>query len=161
MAQQDIFEQLKEDHDKHRALLAQLFASEGNPDQREKLFERFKIEVTAHAAAEEETLYATMLAREELRHDAVHSVAEHKEIGDLLQAIAETDIRSDAWRAEFQKLANRYTHHIDEEEAEMFPAAAKGLSEEKIAQLRALFEKRKPAEVERALEGADEGDERE
>ena len=161
MAHTDIFERLKQDHDRHRELLAQIFASEGHDGRRERLFEKFKIEVTAHAAAEEETLYATMLAREDLRHDAVHSVAEHKEIGDLLQDIAQTDIRSADWRAEFQKLADRYTHHIDEEEEEMFPAAAEGLSEEKVKELRALFDRRKPAEIERALEGADEGDERE
>lgn len=158
---QDIFDRLKQDHDRHRELLAQIFAKDGKPEKKEQLFERFKVEVTAHAAAEEETLYATMLAREELRHDAVHSVAEHKEIGDLLQSLAEADVHSDEWRAEFHKLADRYTHHIDEEEAEMFPAAAEGLSEEKITELRALFDKRKPAEIERALEGADEGDERE
>ena len=157
----DIFERLKQDHERHRQLLAQLFASAGKPEQQEKLFERFKVEVTAHAAAEEETLYATMLAREELRHDAVHSVAEHKEIGDLLQSLAQSDVHSDEWRAEFQKLADRYTHHIDEEETEMFPAAAEGLSDEKVAELRARFDQRKPAEIERALEGADEGDERE
>ncbi len=158
---QDIFDRLKQDHDRHRKLLAQLFAADADPEKRERLFERFKVEVTAHAAAEEETLYATMLARTELRHDAVHSVAEHKEIGDLLQALTEADVHSDGWRAEFHKLADRYTHHIDEEEEEMFPAAAEGLSEEKITELRALFDKRKPAEIERALEGADEGDERE
>ena len=158
---QDIFERLKQDHERHRQLLAQLFASAGKPEQQEKLFERFKVEVTAHAAAEEETLYATMLAREELRHDAVHSVAEHKEIGDLLQSLAQADVHSDDWRAEFHKLADRYTHHIDEEETEMFPAAAEGLSDEKVAELRARFDQRKPAEIERALEGADEGDERE
>lgn len=157
---QDIFDRLKQDHDRHRTLLAQMFASEGKPEQQEQLFERFKIEVTAHAAAEEETLYATMLAREDLRHDAVHSVAEHKEIGDLLDALADADVHSDDWRTEFHKLAERYTHHIDEEENEMFPAAAEGLSEEKVTELRALFEKRKPAEIERALEGADEDDER-
>lgn len=157
---QDIFERLKKDHDQHRALLADIFAADRQVEQRERLFERFKIEVTAHAAAEEETLYATMLAREELRHDAVHSVAEHKEIGDLLQDIASTDIRADDWRANFQKLADRYIHHIDEEESDMFPAAAEGLSDAKIAELKALFEKRKPAEIERAREGADEGDER-
>ena len=157
---QDIFDRLKQDHERHRALLAQFFASEGTPEKQEQMFERFKIEVTAHAAAEEGTLYATMMAREELRHDAVHSVAEHKEIGDLLQSLAEADIHSDDWRAEFHKLAERYTHHIDEEEAEMFPAAPEGLSEAKVTELRALFEKRKPAEIERALEGADEDDER-
>ncbi|WP_118857784.1 hemerythrin domain-containing protein [Sphingomonas mesophila] len=156
----DIFERLKKDHDQHRALLADLFAAEGKPEQRQRLFERFKIEVTAHAAAEEETLYATMLAREELRHDAVHSVAEHKEIGDLLKEIAEADVRADDWRASFQKLADRYIHHIDEEEQDMFPAAAEGLSDDKVRELRARFEQRKPAEIERALEGADEGDER-
>ncbi len=158
---QDIFERLKRDHDKHRQLLAQLFASENQPEERKRLFDEFKVEVTAHAAAEEETLYSTMLAREQLRHDAVHSVAEHKEIGDLLQELAETDVASEQWRADFGKLADRYTHHIDEEETEMFPAAAEGLSDERIAELRARFERRKPAEIERALEGADEGDERE
>ena len=158
---QDIFERLKRDHDKHRDLLAKLFAAEGRDEERKRLFEEFKVEVTAHAAAEEETLYSTMLARETLRHDAVHSVAEHKEISDLLEELADTDVGSDQWRAEFQKLADRYTHHIEEEETEMFPAAADGLSDEKIAELKACFERRKPAEIERALEGADEGDDRE
>lgn len=159
MADADIFDRLKKDHDFHRELLAKIFASKG--EERSKLFERFKVEVTAHAAAEEETLYSTMLAREELRHDAVHSVAEHKEIGDLLDDVAKLDPDSSDWADHFGKLSERYIHHIDEEEEEMFPTAAEGLSEAKVVELKARFDKRKPAEVERALEGADEGDERE
>jgi hemerythrin superfamily protein len=159
MASADIFDRLKQDHDRHRQLLADIFAAK-DPN-RAKLFDKFKVEVTAHAAAEEETLYATMLAREELRHDAVHSVAEHKEIGDLLEELAALDPSSSEWSDGFAKLSERYTHHIDEEEEEMFPTAAEGLSDDKVEQLKALFDKRKPAEIERALEGADEGDERE
>lgn len=159
MASADIFDRLKQDHDKHRRLLARIFEAGG--EERGRLFESFRVEVTAHAAAEEETLYATMLAREELRHDAVHSVAEHKEIGDLIEELAGIDPESSGWRDRFSKLSERYTHHIDEEEEEMFPTAADGLSEDKVEQLKAQFEKRKPAEIERALEGADEGDERE
>ncbi|MEA1072097.1 hemerythrin domain-containing protein [Sphingomonas sp. LY29] len=161
MASADIFDRLKQDHDRHRELLDKIVETSGDSDERRELFDTFKIEVTAHAAAEEESLYATMLAREELRHDAVHSVSEHKEIGDMLEELAEMDMGSSGWLTKFKTLKDEYTHHIDEEEEEMFPTAAEGLSEEKVVELRALFEKRKPKEVARAEAGADEGDDRE
>jgi hemerythrin-like domain-containing protein len=68
---------------------------------------------------------------------------------------------SPGWLTRFKTLKDEYTHHIDEEEEEMFPTAAEGLSDEKVVELRAIFEKRKPREIERAEVGADEGDERE
>ncbi len=156
----DIFDRLKQDHDRHRVLLGQICDTSGDSAERQSLFEAFKVEVTAHAAAEEETLYATMLTREELRHDAVHSVSEHKEIGDMLEELADTDMASSGWLTKFKTLKEEYTHHIDEEEKEMFPAAAEGLDEEKVVELRAIFEKRKPREIERAEAGVDEGDDR-
>ena len=160
MPNADIFDRLKQDHDRHRVLLDRIAGTGEASAERASLFEEFKVEVTAHAAAEEETLYATMLAREELRHDAVHSVSEHKEIGDMLEELAELDPASSAWMAKFETLRHDYTHHIDEEEEEMFPAAADGLDDSKVVELRALFDKRKPREVERAEAGADEGDDR-
>ena len=160
MANADIFDRLKQDHDRHRELIARIVDPVSEGEQRGSLFETFKIEVTAHAAAEEESLYATMLAREELRHDAVHSVSEHKEIGDMLEELADLDPNSPDWMPKFEALKHDYTHHIDEEEEEMFPAAADELSEEKVAELRAVFDRRKPREVERAEAGADEGDDR-
>ncbi len=160
MSSADIFDRLKQDHDRHRQLIAQIIGSGSGGEQRRSLFETFKIEVTAHAAAEEESLYATMLAREELRHDAVHSVSEHKEIGDMIEEFAGLDPNSSEWMTKFEELKHDYIHHIDEEEEEMFPAAADELSDEKAAELRALFDRRKPREVERAEVGADEGDDR-
>ena len=161
MANADIFDRLKQDHDRHRQLIDQIVDPSAESADRGSLFETFKIEVTAHAAAEEESLYATMLAREELRHDAVHSVSEHKEIGDMLEELADLNPTSPNWMTKFEALKHDYTHHIDEEEAEMFPAAAGELSDEKVAELRATFERHKPREVERAKTGADEGDDRE
>ncbi|GAA4713475.1 hemerythrin domain-containing protein [Sphingomonas lutea] len=160
MADGDIFDRLKQDHDRHRDLIEKIDATASGSMERRQLFDTFKVEVTAHAAAEEESLYATMLARENLRHDAVHSVSEHKEIGDLLQELAAGDMESSDWLDQFRKLQERYLHHIDEEEEEMFPAAADGLSEEKTVELRALFEKRKPREIARAEAGVDEEDDR-
>jgi len=160
MPNADIFDRLKQDHDRHRELLDKIADTENSSGERVVLFNEFKVEVTAHAAAEEETLYATMLTREELRHDAVHSVSEHKEIGDMLEELAELDPASSDWESKFETLKHDYTHHIDEEEEDMFPAAAEGLDDAKVVELRAIFEKRKPREIERAKVGADEGDDR-
>jgi hemerythrin superfamily protein len=152
MADASIFHRLKQDHDAHRQLFAKMADAdrEKNEDRLEKLFEQFKVEVTAHAAAEEETLYATMLSRPDLREDAQHSVAEHKEIDDYLEKLDGLKFNGDAWRETFAEMKKRYLHHIDEEEEEMFPAAARDLTAEEEQKLGTLFARRKPAELERA-----------
>ena len=160
MAEQTIFDRLKEDHDKHRELLNRMSVSQ-DPKDRQALFENFKTEVTAHAAAEEETLYSTMLEDPELRHDGQHSVAEHKELDDLLQKMADLDPSSREWSEKLKKLKHDYLHHIDEEEQDMFPAAGEELTKKEEVALADKFEERKPEEYQRALEGADEGDDRE
>ncbi|MEA3542183.1 MAG: hemerythrin domain-containing protein [Pseudomonadota bacterium] len=150
MADASIFHRLKQDHDSHRQLFAKMADAQGKPDRLEKLFEQFKVEVKAHAAAEEETLYATMLARPDLREDAQHSVSEHKEIEDYLEEMEEQSFDGPEWRETFAQMKKRYLHHIEEEEEEMFPDAAKDLSAQEEEQLGARFAERKPAELERA-----------
>jgi hemerythrin superfamily protein len=152
MANATIFDRLKQDHDAHRQLFAKMAEADREKDEArlEKLFEQFKVEVSAHAAAEEETLYATMLSRPDLREDAQHSVSEHKEIDDYLEELSELKFNGEAWRREFDKMKKRYLHHIEEEEEEMFPDAAQDLSAAEEEKLGKLFAKRKPAELERA-----------
>lgn len=152
MATATIFDRLKQDHDTHRQLFDKMAQAERDKDEDrlEKLFEQFTVEVTAHAAAEEETLYATMLSRPDLREDAQHSVSEHKEIDDYLEELADLKFNGEAWRKKFAEMKKRYLHHIEEEEEEMFPDAAKDLTAEEEQKLGALFAKRKPAELERA-----------
>ena len=149
MANATIFDRLKQDHDAHRQLFAKMADAEKD-EQLQKLFEQFVVEVSAHAAAEEETLYATMLARPDLREDAQHSVSEHKEIDDYFEELADLKFNGEAWRKKFAEMKKRYLHHIEEEEEEMFPDAAKDLSAEEEEKLGKLFAKRKPAELERA-----------
>lgn len=156
----DIFSILKSDHDIHRELLASIAETSGGSNERRELFESFRIEVTAHAAAEEESLYAAMLADPELRDDGRHSVSEHKEIDDMLGELQDIDEASDAWFTKFGEMRHRYEHHIDEEEEEMFPAAEKHFSKDKAEQLGAKFDRRKPAELEMA-EANDNGSDKE
>lgn len=150
MAETKIFARLKADHDRHRKLLGQIDDTQGDSPEREKLFEAFRIEVTAHAASEEMSLYATMLAKPDLRDEAQHSVAEHKEIDDLLTELYEMDFASTGWLTRFRTMKHRYLHHIDEEEEEMFPEAEEGLSEAKKKELAAIFDKEKPKEKAKA-----------
>lgn len=150
MTETKIFARLKDDHDRHRELLDRIDKTHGDSDDRRTLFEMFRVEVTAHAASEEMSLYATMLARPDLRDDAQHSVAEHKEIEDYLTDLYEMDFSSTGWLARFRTMKDRYLHHIDEEEEEMFPEAEKGLSDAKKRELAAIFEREKPKEKARA-----------
>lgn len=149
MADAAIYEALVKDHDLHRELLAKIADTESS-EERGRLFDTFRVEVTAHAAAEEESLYATMLAKPDLREEAQHSVAEHKEIDDFLKELGELDIGKDAWEATFKHMMKRYLHHIDEEEEEMFPAAEEGLSNAEEKRLAGVFKRRKPAELKEA-----------
>lgn len=160
MADARIFRDLKSDHDKHRKMLAELGETHGDSAERRSLFEALRKELQAHAAAEEESLYATMLAVPDLRDEARHSVSEHKEIDDFLGELLEIDMSSSAWLSKFKEMRHRYLHHIDEEEEDMFPSAAATLSDKAEQEMALKFETRKPKELELA-DQQKPGDERE
>ena len=143
MAQPDIFARLIEDHDLHRDLFGRL-AEAGA--ERGPLFERLTKELKAHAAAEEQALYSTMMRKPETTDETRHSVAEHKEIEDLLNDLAAAGPASDHWDDKFAHLRHRYLHHIAEEEDENFPAFAGALTDEDMQHMRSVFERRKQAE---------------
>lgn len=141
----DIFARLIADHDKHRDLLAQLEGSKPG-DKRTALFEELTKELKAHASAEEQALYSTMMRKPPTTDETRHSVAEHHEIEEMLNDLAATDAASKAWDEKFAELAHRYTHHIDEEEEEHFPDFSQHLTKEDEAHMEAVFNRRKQAE---------------
>lgn len=150
MTDTTIFTRLKQDHQRHRMLIAQIEDTSRKDDERRELFETLRKELQAHAAAEEESLYATMLADPDLRDDARHSVSEHKEVDDMLGELVEKDTSSFFWMGKFKQMKERYLHHIDEEEQEMFPEAANELTKTKQKELGKVFAERKPEELARA-----------
>ncbi len=160
MATAQIYRDLKADHDKQRKMLEQLGELRGDSKKRQSLFEAFRLELQSHAAAEEESLYAVMLGNPDLRDDARHSVAEHKEVDDLLGEMMELEFGSDEWEAKFFHMRHRYEHHIDEEEEEMFPAADAEIDDDTEAKMAATYEERKPKEMELARDNPPGSDER-
>lgn len=143
---QDIFTRLKEDHDRHRDLLTKLADTSGDSEDRRELFEEFTKEVKAHASAEEQALYSTMLRKPETTDDTRHSVAEHHELEEALNDLAATDMSSSAWMQKFKQLDHDYRHHIEEEEEEHFPDFEQYLTDEDVTHMKKVFERRKTAE---------------
>lgn len=142
----DIFGRLVEDHDRHRALLAMIGATEGKSADRSRLFKELVREVKAHAAAEEQALWSTVLRNPATTDFARHAIAEHKEIDTMLADLAARDMASSGWLRRFAGLKDEYLHHIREEEQEQFVAAEKILTATDVRYLRRVFNRRKAEE---------------
>nr|WP_070935405.1 hemerythrin domain-containing protein [Sphingomonas haloaromaticamans] len=141
-----MFGRLVEDHDRHRALLAMIEETEGKSPDRQKLFVELVKELKAHAAAEEQALWSTVLRDPETTDDARHAIAEHKEIDDMLTDLAARDMASSGWLRRFAGLKDEYLHHIREEEQEQFVAAEQHLQASDVRYMRRVFNRRKKEE---------------
>lgn len=143
----DIFGRLVQDHDKHRALIAMIEeTTSGEPEQRKMLFEEFVKEVQAHANAEDQALWSSVLREPSATDDARHAVAEHKELDKLMADLAARDYSSPGWLRRFAALKEEYLHHVGEEEQEQFVAAEKVLSDKDLKYIQKVFERRKKEE---------------
>jgi len=142
----DIYKAIEDDHGKQRGLLAGIAETEGDSDERRRLFDLLKVELHAHADAEEQTLYAELLANPKSQEQTRHSVAEHKDMNDLIAELGKTDMSSPGWIATFKKLRHDVEHHLDEEEKDVFELARKVLSEDEAEEIGRRFHDRKAKE---------------
>ncbi|MCH2456719.1 MAG: hemerythrin domain-containing protein [Henriciella sp.] len=151
-----IYETLKQDHDKHREMLDLIASTSGDNEMRRDVWDKFYHDVSAHAAAEEETFYSKLIATEDGQPEGRHSVAEHKELDDLMEELNDTDMSSPGWLVKFKQLTERYEHHMDEEEIDVFPGAKETVGKDGNEKLGSAFEKRKEAEFELVEEKAED-----
>lgn len=124
----NVFEALREDHDIQRKLLELLSETTGDEESRRQGFKALKTELTGHAAAEEQYFYAHLMQHEQTQDKARHSVAEHHDIDECLEKLEETDYSSPEWLKSLKELQHLVTHHLDEEEQEVFQMAGKVLT---------------------------------
>lgn len=134
-----IFEQLRDDHDTQRTLLDLLVKTEGDSEGRHELFGRVRTELRAHAAAEEMYFYRPLMKHELTLETSRHSIAEHKQIDDLLETLEATDASSPAWLPAARDLRELVRHHLDEEEQEVFQLAGRALSDADKPRLGAAY----------------------
>ena len=148
----------KKEQDENVTLLQKIAATESDSADHLSLFTEFREQVTAHANAEEQSLYAEMLSRPELQDDGRHSVAEHKQLDDLLAELDEMDMSSSVWLQKFKTLRHDYEHHIEEQEQDMFPAADEEFTAKCEERLGDIFADRFPKELKSAEAGMEHDD---
>jgi hemerythrin-like domain-containing protein len=126
----DAIAMLKEDHQRVRNLFAQY---EGTSDAEAKwrVAEEAFVELETHVQLEETIFYPSVNEETEEGPGLVkESLQEHATVKQLIQELRQMGPQSQEFDAKFHDLMQNVEHHVQEEEAEMFPLAEEELAED-------------------------------
>lgn len=141
----NIFRQLKVDHDRQRRLLDGILAPSLKDEERLRLLRALCEELRAHAAAEEQTFYAELLAHSP--HEVQQSVTTNDEVEELILQLSELEWDGADWRTVFVSLKEKVESHLDREETLLFPQARRLIKWNRAKWLAERFEQIKEREL--------------
>ena len=134
----DIIEALTAHHATLRHLLR---AAENDPS----LFDEAVKHLVVHHTMEEKYFYEILVKLPQSRHDALEYINEHH-IVDLIINDAKSMPRDhELYAVKVEGLGEYTSHHLDEEEVEVFPAARQVLGQQTLDELAVKFEQAKKA----------------
>lgn len=136
-----IFQALRGDHEVQRGIVDRLAKTQGDSLERRRLYAELKTELSAYAAAEERCFYVPLFGHDLTLGKARHSVAEHHELDELVEALDVLDFGSSGWLNQAHSLFERIEHHLREEEREVFQRAGKALGEAEVQQLGEAYQR--------------------
>ncbi len=136
---QDIFAALIEKHEIQRELCDKLEKTEGEA-QRKAVYEDLKLELQAHAAAEERHLYVPVMQHDEGLELSRHAITEHHEMDEMIETLDDGRIGQEKWDKTCADLIHKVRHHLKEEENEFFKQAEKILDTDLQQRLGALYQ---------------------
>lgn len=125
----NIFEALRESHERQRVLYRQLVETSGDTPERRELFQELKTELLAHELAEERHFYIPLMADDAGVDLSRHAISEHHQLDELVESLEEADPATPTWLPLARKLADKVEHHLTEEEHKFFQMAGKLLTE--------------------------------
>src|SRR5688572_20933977 len=115
-----LYDALRESHERQRLLCKRLLRTKAHGNDRRDVFKELRVELEAHAAAEERYLYVAMLMRDDGLHSSRHAMAEHHDIEELLEDLGVVTRAGRSWMATARKLSKKVHHHLKEEEKKFF-----------------------------------------
>jgi len=138
---------LEDDHERLQELLGQLEqTTERATRTRTDLLATIAAEIRVHAELEETHFYPAYrdaVEQKEERAMYFEAVEEHHVVHLLLPELEKTDVSSEEFAAKAKVLKEIIEHHIEEEEAQMFPSARKAMSKDDLAELGQRMAQRK------------------
>ena len=129
MSEQTIFEALRESHERQRDLCRRVTQTSGSTPERKDLFVQLKVELAAHALAEDRHFYVPLMHHDAGMDLSRHAIAEHHQIDELVESLEAADLATPTWLPLAKKLAEKVQHHLHEEEHRFFQSAGKLLTE--------------------------------
>lgn len=120
----------------HHKVLRKLYQqSEGDP----AIFEEFVRHLIVHHTMEEKYFYDLLELITEARHDALEAVNEHHIIELIIKDSEDFPRDHERFPIKVEGLGEYTNHHLDEEEAEIFPMAQQLFADEDLITLGKLF----------------------
>jgi len=140
-----IYQALKNDHDKLKALLNQLVALNSQDDEKcEVLLEQIRDEFVPHSRAEESVFYNSLRSIETAKDLALHGFEEHMEAEALFRELQFKEITDLDWKKTAQSFKTAVEHHIQEEETKVFNAAKQLFTVQEAEMMAQAFQRLKP-----------------
>ncbi len=143
----NIFEALRESHERQRTYAKALVETSGDTQERVEAYKQLKSELQAHETAEERHFYIPLMAFDNGVDLSRHAIAEHHEMDEMMEELDETEMSSPAWLATAKKLSEKVHHHLKEEEQKFFQMAGKLLDDKQKETLAGQYEKEYKAQL--------------
>lgn len=124
-----IYDALRESHEIQRALCRKLLRAKEDEGRRQHLCRELRIELAAHAAAEERYLYVPILMHDMGLDPSRHALSEHHEVDECVEELTDSDIESRDWLEKARQLSEIVHHHLKEEETKFFQISGKILTD--------------------------------
>jgi len=139
----DAFEQLKQDHRRVETLFKRIEALGDNALKEKKaLVAQLVRELAVHSSLEEQVMYPALRAKREAFEDNVlESLEEHLLVKWTLNALDKMPASNERYDAKLSVLKEIVSHHVDEEETELFPKARAAFSAEENERLATTMER--------------------
>ena len=136
----DVLKEIKKEHDKFKSLISKIEKSKG--EKKKTLFRELYAKIKGHHEAEERVVFPDIKKKsDEEGKDVVREMIEEHSLGAYQFSVLEkTSIDNDTWDAKFSVLKEVLTHHMDEEEKELFEQARKVLNKKDLEEKYDPFE---------------------
>lgn len=129
---------LKEDHKKVKGLFRDFEKAKksGSGGDKRKLVDQICTELVTHSFVEETVFYPAVRGEVDgVASEVLESVEEHHVVAWLLSEIEGLDPADETFDAKVTVLIENVTHHVDEEESDLFPEVRKALGRKRLAEL--------------------------